>query len=236
MQLTAVTTTRIFCRPDCSARPRPEHVRHYDSAEAALADGYRPCLRCRPLRGERVAAVATLDTPLGEMLAATNDDGICLLEFTERRMLPTQLATVERRVGRLVPGRHALLGRLQEELDAYFAGTLREFSLPLVAPGSPFEERVWAALRAIPRGETRSYEELAAAIGRPGAARAVGRANGRNRIALLIPCHRVLGADGALTGYGGGLWRKARLLELERGAQPSSAATAAPASISVPMA
>jgi AraC family transcriptional regulator of adaptative response/methylated-DNA-[protein]-cysteine methyltransferase len=156
------------------------------------------------------------------MVAAATDEGVCLLEFTERRMLPTQLAIVERRFGALVGGRHAYLEQLQDELDAYFAGELSTFSVPVVAPGSPFEEQVWSALREIPSGETRTYDELALTLGRPGAARAVGRANGRNRVAILIPCHRVIGADGHLTGYGGGLWRKERLLALERGEPPGS--------------
>lgn len=214
MQLNAVTTTRIFCRPECSARPRADHVVAYADAEAALADGYRPCLRCRPLP-ERLVVAATLDSPLGPLLAAATDDGVCLLEFFDRRMLATQLKIVEHRLGRIVPGRHAHLERLQAELDEYFAGTRRAFGVPIVAPGSPFEHSVWDELRRIPPGETRSYDGLAAALGRPGAGRAVGRANGRNRIAIVIPCHRVIGADGALTGYGGGLWRKQRLLDLE---------------------
>lgn len=215
MPYSAVTTTRIFCRPDCSARPRADHVVGYEDAELALADGFRPCLRCRPLPAGLVVA-ATLDSPLGPLVAAATDDGVCLLEFTDRRMLPTQLKIVERRLGRTVPGRHAHIERLRSELDEYFAGTRGDFSVPIVAPGSMFERSVWDALRAIPPGETRSYDGLAAALGRDGAARAVGRANGMNRIAILIPCHRVVGADGSLTGYGGGLWRKQRLLELER--------------------
>ncbi len=216
MRYSAVTTTRIFCLPSCSASPHPEHVLAYSSAESALADGYRPCLRCHPLRGSGIAVVTTLSTALGPMVAAATDDGVCLLEFTERRMLPTQLALVQRRFGRLVGGRHAYLERLQDELDAYFARRATTFSVPVVAPGSAFEERVWSALREIPSGETRSYEELAVALDRRGAARAVGRANGRNRVAIVIPCHRVIGTDGSLTGYGGGLWRKQRLLDLER--------------------
>jgi AraC family transcriptional regulator, regulatory protein of adaptative response / methylated-DNA-[protein]-cysteine methyltransferase len=220
MPYSAVTTTRIFCREDCSARPRPDHVRHYDTPEAALADGFRPCLRCRPL-GHGLVVAATLDTPLGPVLAAATDDGVCLLEFADRRMLPTQLKIVERRLGRIVPGRHAHLERLHRELQEYFAGLRREFSVPIVAPGSPFELAVWQELRHIPPGETRSYDGLAVRLGRPGSARAVGRANGVNRIAIVIPCHRVIGADGALTGYGGGLWRKQRLLDLERDAVAS---------------
>ncbi len=214
-QLTAVTTTRIFCRPGCPARaPREDHVRRHDTPEAALADGFRPCLRCRPL-GDGLVVAATLDTPLGPMLGAATDAGICLLEFADRRMLPTQLAIIERRLGRIVPGRHAHLERLADQLDVYFGGRLQHFSVPLSSPGSTFEVAVWEELRAIPVGETRSYDSLAVRLGRPGAARAVGRANGMNRIAIVIPCHRVIGADGSLTGYGGGLWRKHRLLELE---------------------
>ena len=144
--------------------------------------------------------------------------GICLLEFTDRRALEAQLATLQRRLGAvLVPGRDALLERLREELAAYFAGARREFTVPLVEPGTPFERRVWEALLAIPYGETRSYAGLARAIGSPGASRAVGSANGRNRIAIVVPCHRVVNADGELGGYGGGLWRKRWLLDLERG-------------------
>jgi AraC family transcriptional regulator of adaptative response/methylated-DNA-[protein]-cysteine methyltransferase len=214
MQFDAVTTTRIFCRPECSARPRAEHVVHYDTADAALADGNRPCLRCRPLPAGLVVD-ATLESQLGPLLGAATDEGVCLLEFFDRRMLPTQLKIIERRLGRIVPGRHAHLDRLQRELNEYFAGKRQDFTVPIVAPGSPFERSVWRALRAIPPGETRSYDSLAMQLGRGGAARAVGRANGRNRLAILIPCHRVIGADGALTGYGGGLWRKQALLDLE---------------------
>jgi AraC family transcriptional regulator, regulatory protein of adaptative response / methylated-DNA-[protein]-cysteine methyltransferase len=99
----------------------------------------------------------------------------------------------------------------------YFAGERRAFSVPLHSPGTEFQVRVWTALRDIPYGRTTSYEALAATVGRPGAQRAVGKANGDNRIAIVIPCHRVVRKDGTLCGYGGGLWRKRRLLELERG-------------------
>src|ERR1035438_2697706 len=102
------------------------------------------------------------------------------------------------------------------ELGEYFAGARREFTVPLAYPGTAFEREVWTRLLAIPYGETRSYEELARAVGRPGASRAVGTANGRNRIAILIPCHRVVNKNGELGGYGGGLWRKRLLLELEK--------------------
>src|SRR5262249_32136012 len=143
--------------------------------------------------------------------------GICLLEFTDRRALETQLATVRRRFAcAMVPGEHDLLERLQDELDEYFAGTRTEFTVPLVYPGSPFQRQVWEQLLQIPYGETRSYEDVARAVGTPAGQRAVGMANGQNRIAIVIPCHRVVNKDGRLGGYGGGLWRKQFLLDLER--------------------
>jgi AraC family transcriptional regulator of adaptative response/methylated-DNA-[protein]-cysteine methyltransferase len=158
-----------------------------------------------------------IETPLGPLVAGATSKGICLLEFTDRRMLEAQIKTLRRRFGgAIVPGRNRHLDRLRRQLRDYFAGTRRTFDLPLVAPGSPFQERVWEELARIPVGETRSYEEIAKAIGSPKAVRAVGTANGMNRIAILIPCHRVVTKDGQLGGYGGGKWRKAALLELER--------------------
>ena len=159
-----------------------------------------------------------LETPLGAMLALANDDGLRLLEFVDRRGLERELAELRRRVGRrhVVPGEHPLLAQIEAELDAYFHGRSLEFKTPLRLDGSPFQLAVWTALRAIPAGVTRSYAEIAAVIGHPAAVRAVGRANGDNALAIVVPCHRVIGADGTLTGYGGGLWRKAWLLEHER--------------------
>jgi AraC family transcriptional regulator of adaptative response/methylated-DNA-[protein]-cysteine methyltransferase len=119
----------------------------------------------------------------------------------------------------LFPGESPLFEKLRAELAEYFDGKRRSFDLPLEYPGTPFQRRVWDALRRIPYGETRSYGELARDLGKPGAMRAVGQANGLNRISILIPCHRVVNADGELGGYGGGLWRKLRLLETE-GALP----------------
>jgi len=161
--------------------------------------------------------LAWIESPLGALLAGAVDEGICLLEFTDRRMLEAQLT----RVGRLfrkpiAPGENAHLIQLRRELNEYFSGTRREFDVPLVFPGSSFENQVWAALREIPYGVTLSYEKLANIVGRPKAARAAGSANGRNRLAILIPCHRVVNKDGELGGYGGGLWRKKFLLDLER--------------------
>jgi len=169
-------------------------------------------------RGAECIVVRWVRTPLGPMIAGATGEGVCFLEFTERRMLEAQVRALEKRLGLIaVPGEHPHIERLGLELDGYFAGSRRGFEGPLVAPGTPFQEDVWAALRAIPYGETRSYAELARGIGRPSATRAVARANGTNRIAIVIPCHRVVETGGGLGGYGGGVWRKRRLLALERG-------------------
>jgi len=157
-------------------------------------------------------------TPLGPMLAGATDRGICLLEFTDRRMLETQIKRLRNYLGAsFLPGESPHFAPLQAELDAYFEGTLRDFTVPLVLTGTPFQEQVWEVLRGIPYGSTRSYQEQAKRISRPNAFRAVASANGDNRISILVPCHRVIGKDGKLVGYGGGLWRKQYLLDLERG-------------------
>jgi AraC family transcriptional regulator of adaptative response/methylated-DNA-[protein]-cysteine methyltransferase len=167
-------------------------------------------------------AVTRFETPLGEMVAAGVAEGVCLLEFHDRRALKTELRDLplllKREVVEVAPGGAGVpapLVELQRELEAYFAGTLRQFTFPLVTPGTAWEQRVWAVLRQIPHGTTRSYGSVAEELGTPGGARAVGLANGRNRIAIVIPCHRVINADGGLHGYGGGLERKRKLLELE---------------------
>jgi AraC family transcriptional regulator of adaptative response/methylated-DNA-[protein]-cysteine methyltransferase len=172
-----------------------------------------------PGRSREGACLLTtmIETPVGRFLAATNDDGLVMFEFTDRRMMERHFETLRRRFHcPIVPGEHAHFGRLRSEIAEYFAGTRRDFSVPLAPCGTPFQERVWAELRRIPYGETRSYEILAQALGQPTARRAVAGANGMNRLAILIPCHRVIGKDGSLTGYGGGVWRKRLLLELER--------------------
>ncbi|TAL03530.1 MAG: methylated-DNA--[protein]-cysteine S-methyltransferase, partial [Verrucomicrobia bacterium] len=168
------------------------------------------------VNGARIVCTM-IESPLGPLLAGASDDGICLLEYTDRRMLEANLATMQKRFGcAVVPGKHELLSQLREELTEYFDGKRTEFKTPLAPRGTPFQEKVWRELRNIPHGETISYDELARRISQPTAQRAVARANGMNRICILIPCHRVIGKDGSLTGYGGGLWRKRLLLELER--------------------
>jgi AraC family transcriptional regulator, regulatory protein of adaptative response / methylated-DNA-[protein]-cysteine methyltransferase len=157
-------------------------------------------------------------TAVGPLVVGTTEQAVCLLEFSDRRMLESQLQTLRRRFhAALLPGSNRLVAVLQEQLDQYFAGARREFTIPLSCPGTPFQENVWSQLRRIPYGSTCSYKDLAHAVGRPLAVRAVGTANGMNRLAILIPCHRVVNANGELGGYGGGLWRKRRLLDLESG-------------------
>jgi AraC family transcriptional regulator of adaptative response/methylated-DNA-[protein]-cysteine methyltransferase len=170
-------------------------------------------------RGSMVVHLSRIVTPLGPMVAGASVSALCLLEFADRRMLETQLRRLRTRLDAvLVPGETPITRRIAEELDAYFRGKLRRFRTPLQLAGTDFEQAVWEELRTIPYGQTRTYAEQAARIGRPSAVRAVARANGDNRLAIVVPCHRVVGSDGKLTGYGGGLWRKKRLLELEQGA------------------
>lgn len=170
-------------------------------------------------RGQACVYLSWVRSPLGPLVTGATDDGVCLLEFADPARLNAQVASLRRRLrAPVVPGSHALLERLREELEGYFAGKLRRFTVPLTYPGTPFQERVWKQLLAIPYGETRSYSDVAAAVGKPDAIRAVGTANGRNPIAIVIPCHRVVNKGGGLGGYGGGLRRKQYLLDLERSA------------------
>lgn len=157
-------------------------------------------------------------TPLGPMIGGATSAGICLLEFADRRMLETQLERVKRWFGVAgVPGSNPHLEKLKSELGKYFTGQLRDFSVPLLLRGTDFQVAAWNQLLKIPYAHTLSYEEQAKGMGRPGAQRAVGRANGDNRIAIVVPCHRVVRRNGDLCGYGGGLWRKKFLLDLEQG-------------------
>ena len=161
-------------------------------------------------------------TPLGEMIALLSSAGLCLLEFSEHtRELAREIEQVEAaRGGPAHDGDSALGERLGRELAEYLAGRRQRFELPLDLVGTPFQIAVWQALLAIPYGQTRSYGEQARSIGRPSATRAVAAANGQNKISLIVPCHRVIGSDGSLTGYGGGLARKRWLLQLEQSAAP----------------
>ncbi|HKW46493.1 MAG TPA: methylated-DNA--[protein]-cysteine S-methyltransferase [Gemmatimonadaceae bacterium] len=161
-------------------------------------------------------ATSEIETPIGPMLAAASDTHLLLFEFPRRRMIDTQLERVRRAHDcELAPGESPVFDIVRTQLDEYFRGERREFTIPLHVPGTPFQTRVWSALQRIPCGTTTSYARLAQTIGQPNAVRAVARANGDNRIAIIIPCHRVIGSNGELVGYGGGLSRKKKLLELE---------------------
>ena len=258
----AVRTTGIFCRSSCPARrPHPHHVEFFETPGKALAAGYRPCLRCRPVETNGAApawlgplladaafdygygslsgfndairnligaspgaagdamllAVAPVETPLGVMLLGAAEGKLCLAEYSDQGRLEAQLRRVRQRLdATLVPGREAPIADAEAQLVEYFAGLRRRFDLPLLPAGTDLQRQVWETLLQIPYGETWTYGQVAAAIDRPRAARPVGQAVGANPISIIVPCHRVIGGSGSLTGYGGGLWRKQRLLALER--------------------
>jgi AraC family transcriptional regulator of adaptative response/methylated-DNA-[protein]-cysteine methyltransferase len=169
-----------------------------------------------PLADRAHVVVTRVLTPLGPLVAGATDEGLCLLEFADRPMLETQIKRLRRHMDCAVtPGSNHHIDQIERELAEYFCGARTHFDVTLMVPGTEFQQQVWSALRAIPFGETRSYEDIARAVGNPRAVRAVGRANGDNRIPIVIPCHRVVRSDGSLGGYGGELWRKRYLLRLE---------------------
>lgn len=171
-----------------------------------------------PLFAER------MDTPLGPMIAVADDQGLRLLEFLDRRATERELSILRTRLRtNVVPGEHPHLKTVRQQIAGYFAGTKLEFDVALAPVGSEFQLRAWKILQSIPVGETRSYSWMAKRLGDENARRAVGRANGTNMICIVIPCHRVIRADGTLCGYGGGLWRKKWLLEHERRCNHSEA-------------
>jgi AraC family transcriptional regulator, regulatory protein of adaptative response / methylated-DNA-[protein]-cysteine methyltransferase len=158
-----------------------------------------------------------IETPLGSMLAIADDEGLRLLEFVDRRALERELSILRTRLKtNVVPGEHRHLTVARRQLGDYFSGKNLEFSVPIAPVGSPFQLRDWKLLCTIPLGETRSYSWMAERLGDKEMRRAVGRANGENMICIIIPCHRVIRADGTLCGYGGGLWRKKWLLDHEQ--------------------
>ena len=167
--------------------------------------------------GDELLKADWIDTPLGTMIAVCDEHGLHLLEFVERKGLASEL----QRFNKIAPGgvgigRTKITDQIEEELKVFFAADSNGFKTPIVMHGTPFFRDVWRELQKIPHGETRSYKDIAEAIERPTAMRAVARANGSNQIAIVNPCHRVIGADGSLTGYAGGLWRKQKLIDLEQ--------------------
>ena len=218
-------TTRIYCRLDCPAgkRMKPENRVHFSSHEEARTNGYRPCKVCKP-DGQNVEPetffVETYNSPLGIHMFVSSHRGVVCVEPAEEA--ETRLIRWKRDGICLQRGveYNAALAR---ELDAYFSGKLRQFTVPLDLRGTVFQLQVWELVCSIPYGVTRSYREVAQALGNPKATRAVGQAIGSNPVSIVVPCHRIIGSDGRLTGYGGGLNRKKALLNLEAAALPSVA-------------
>lgn len=185
---------------------------------SGFGDSFKNIFGISPKKGKQhnIIDLKRIETPLGTMLVCATIQGICLLEFSDRKMLETELKAIAKLLNAtIIQGHNKHFDILEIELQEYFDGNRKEFSVPLHTPGSDFQNKVWTALQHIPYGQTRSYKEQATAIGSPESVRAVANANGMNRLSILIPCHRVIGSDGQLTGYGGGLWRKKYLLELE---------------------
>ncbi len=201
-----------------------------DAVEAAMHQGYESDSGFReaiekilgepPSRADQIKTLTCrwIETPVGPMMAAADDRGLCLFEFADPKRLEMQIGRIRRTFqAALIPGDHPILDQTEREMAEYFRGERTEFTIPLNHQGTPFQMTVWNALLQIPYGQTASYGEQARRIGDPKAVRAVAAANGANRIAIIIPCHRVIASTGALHGYGGGLWRKQKLLELESG-------------------
>lgn len=194
----------------------------YDSGFESLSgfsDSFKAIFGVSPskTKDKNIVYLNRIDTPIGTMFAGATDSGLCLLEFTDRRMLETEFKHLVKRYNAiLVRGDNYHIKQTKLELNEYFSGSRQHFTIALDTQGTNFQLQVWDALMNIPYGSTRSYQEQATYIGNPKAVRAVANANGMNQISIIIPCHRVIGSDGKLTGYGGGLWRKKWLLNLEQ--------------------
>jgi len=166
---------------------------------------------------DKVLKASWLDTLLGPMLAIADEKALYLLEFVDRRGLEREVERLRQKTKlAIIPGCTKPISSIENELNQYFEGKLCEFKTPLLFLGSPFQKQVWEELQKIPSGETRSYSDIAVAVGRPLAFRAVAQANGANQLSIIIPCHRVINANGELGGYGGGIIRKKWLLDHEK--------------------
>ncbi|HDG1680907.1 bifunctional transcriptional activator/DNA repair enzyme AdaA [Kluyvera ascorbata] len=170
-----------------------------------------------PTMAQQTLLIHRFTTPIGPMFVCASERGVCLLEFVDRRMLETEFSDLQRLLNaRIIAGQNEHIRQAENEIAEYFAGKRLRFTLALDTPGSEFQRRVWQALAEIPCGESTHYQALAETLNKPTAARAVAASNGANRIAIVIPCHRVIGKDGSMTGYGGGVARKRWLLEHEK--------------------
>jgi AraC family transcriptional regulator of adaptative response/methylated-DNA-[protein]-cysteine methyltransferase len=186
---------------------------------SGFTDSFKTVFGVSPKKAgkQRVIDLRRIETPLGTMFACGVKEGICLLEFSDRKMLETEFKAISKALNAtIVQGDNEHFPVLEQQLKEYFEGKRKTFSVMLFSPGSEFQNQVWSGLQDIPYGSTRSYKEQALFLSRPEAIRAVANANGMNRISILVPCHRVIGSDGSLTGYGGGIWRKQWLLNHEQ--------------------
>lgn len=194
----------------------------YDSGFESLSgfsDSFKSVFGVSPSESttKKIIYIKRLETPIGVMFAAANDKGVCMLEFSDRKSLEQEMKEISKTFGAdIIRGENKHINLLEKELALYFDGRLKEFTVPLSLCGTDFQKAVWNELRRIPYATTLSYSQQAVNIGKPMSVRAVANANGRNKISIVIPCHRVIGSNGTLTGYGGGLWRKKFLLDLEQ--------------------
>jgi AraC family transcriptional regulator of adaptative response/methylated-DNA-[protein]-cysteine methyltransferase len=190
----------------------------YDSL-SGFNDSFKSVVGNSPLKSKSKLCIniTRIESPLGPLYACATNKGICLLDFTDRRMLETELKELAKYLNAVIlPGENPHFNLLRKELNEYFEGKRKNFTVPLHTPGTEFQLKVWERLKMIPFGKTVSYKEQAIALKKREAVRAVANANGHNRISIIIPCHRVIGEDGSLTGYGGGLWRKKWLIDFEK--------------------
>lgn len=194
----------------------------YDTGYESLSgfgNSFKSTLGVAPSKSKSsmVINITRFETPLGPMFACANEEGICLLEFTDRRMLETEFKDLSKRLdATILQGDSKYFESLIQQLNEYFEGKRKEFDIPLALIGTDFQKEVWKELMRIPYGTTRSYKQQAIALNNLPAIRAVANANGMNKISIIVPCHRVIGEDGSMTGYGGGIWRKKRLLDIEQ--------------------
>ncbi|MBI5402093.1 MAG: bifunctional transcriptional activator/DNA repair protein Ada [Ignavibacteriae bacterium] len=194
----------------------------FDSGYESLSgfnDSFKTTVGKSPTKSmdKKVINITRMETPVGPMYACGTEKGICLFDFTDRRMLETEFKELSKYLNAVIlPGDNKFFSLLKKEVGEYFEGKRKSFTVPLDAPGTEFQKGVWEELKKIPYGETISYKTQAERLKNPKGVRAVANANGHNRISILIPCHRVIGENGTLTGYGGGLWRKKWLLDFEK--------------------
>ena len=166
---------------------------------------------------KNIILINRLTTPLGPMFVCASDQGVCLLEFTDRKMLETEFKDLQQKFNaEILIGENEHIKQLKKELKEYFDGQRKEFQVSIDTPGTDFQKAIWKALKEIPFGTTSTYEQQAKKLNKPKAIRAVGRANGLNKISIILPCHRIIGKNGDLMGYGGGIERKKWLIEFEK--------------------